>query len=148
MVDVRPLSSKTRAMQLAYIKDESGFEAGLRFQISPHIEHFASLVWSFPFGEIFYAPLRRATDRFDPYGICEIPSPCWIEIARAAEEWDDRLRADLPIPDDIRLFGGGELVQLLENSGGRRRCLDALRLTSYWLRKAAAEYPTLTFYGV
>ena len=73
-------------MQLAYIKDEPGFEAGLSFQISPHIEHFASLVWSFPFGEIFHAPLRRATDRFDPYGMCEIPSPCWVEIARAAEE--------------------------------------------------------------
>jgi hypothetical protein len=134
-------------LSLAYIKQEPGLERGLTYQISANVDHLPSLVWKDPFAFIFYPALTRASVHFDLYGMCELPAASWTDLARVAEETEDRLRLKNSGPADIFSIGS-ELRDLLESTGGRRRLTDALQLTAYWLREAASQYPTLTFYGV
>jgi hypothetical protein len=132
---------------LAYIKPEPGLERGLTYQVSPDIDHFPSLVWKDPVVFIFCPTLTRAGDNFGLYGFCELASPAWLDVARVAEETEDRLRLADGAPADI-FAEGSELLHLLRSTGGRRRLVNALQLTSFWLRDAISRFPALTFYGV
>jgi hypothetical protein len=134
-------------MEFAHVRHETGFDIGLTYQVSADVEYFPSLVWSDPFVMLFYETSRRADSRFDLYGVCAFPSESWILVARSAEETEDRLRSEHAIPADIILLGGGELGRLLKSTGVRRQVIEALQLTSRWLRDAANYHPALTFYG-
>lgn len=135
------------ARRLAYIKPEPGLEPGLTYQVSPNVDYLPSLVWKDPVVFLFCPALTRASARFDLYGMCELPASEWADVARVAEETEDRLRLKNGDPADI--FADESLLrQLLDSTGGRRQLIDALQLTSYWLRDAVARYPALTFYGV
>jgi len=134
-------------MEFSRIKFDPGLEPGLTYQVSAHVDYFPSLVWSDPFVMVFYSTLLRMESRFDLYGVTEISAENWMVVARVAEETEDRLRAEHSIPADILLLGGGELGRRLKSTGVRRQVIDALRLTSQWLRDAADHHSTLTFYG-
>jgi hypothetical protein len=142
-----PEIAQRAGVKFARVKDEPGFDPDLSYQVSAHVEYFPSLVWGDPFGAFFFPSLWRMHPRFDPYCLCELPAASWIDIARCAEEIEDRLRSVHAIPADILLLAGGELGELLASTGGRRGALEGLQLTSQWLREAAGQHPTLTFYG-
>ncbi|MDQ0465997.1 hypothetical protein QO010_003790 [Caulobacter ginsengisoli] len=139
-------------LQLAHIRHEPGYEGGLCYQVSADRDRFPSLIWGDPFVLLLSGALSLAHPRFDLYGVCEMPAQAWIGVARAAEETEDRLRAERSIPADLlyrsgELLADGEISRLLRSAAGRGRVFDALQLTSFWLREAAGQHPTLTFFG-
>ena len=134
-------------MEFAYIRDESGFDTGLTCQVSADAGYFPSLVWAYDFATLFSDTLLRADSGFGLCGVCELPSECWTQVARSAEETEDRIRSTRAIPSDIAMRSS-ELSRLLKSTGGRRHVIEALQLTSRWLREAADRHPALTFYGV
>jgi hypothetical protein len=134
-------------VELARIKVEPGLEPGLTYQVSADVWHLPSLVWGDPFVFFFYQDLCRAEPRFDLYGVLEIASELWLDVARHTAASGDRVRNEEPIPADYLKVFGSDFTQIIGRPRVRKHIADALQLTSLWLHENAERHPTLTFYG-
>jgi hypothetical protein len=77
----------------------------------------------------------------------KIASELWLDIARHAAVFGDRVRNEEPVPaDDLKVFGS-DFTQIIGRPRVRKHVADALQLTSLWLHENAERHPTLTFYG-